>query len=141
MRRNNDVVEQRNPTCACRLAPLRACWIAAALLTSAALHPAQAQTVSINNTSYPATSLEVGDNYSVVISGATPYGAVTLIANGGSPYLFGYTDGSGNFSVTGTIVSAVVGAWTEYWYVNGVALTAANPDTYWLPHAPTLPVF
>lgn len=102
--------------------------------------PLAAQTVAISNVSYPGTGLEVGDTVGVTITGAAPNGAVTVVANGGSPYYFGTTDGSGYKFIPSTITSSDVGSWSEVWYVNGVALTVVNPNSY-LPYAPRLPNF
>ena len=101
--------------------------------------------VTLTNLTSPFTQLEVSDVAQISISGAAPNSAVTVSLNGGSPYYYGQTDGSGNWSTTSTMTSALLGGAdqitaTEYWYVGGVALTPTVPSS-WLDLAPTLPTF
>lgn len=106
-----------------------------------AVSPLFAQgTVTLNNVSYPFTSIEVGNTVQVQITGAAPNGQVTVVQNGGAPYVFGTTDASGNWQVTATETAANIGDYQQLWYVNGVAVTpwVAPPYLGW---APTLPDF
>jgi hypothetical protein len=101
----------------------------------------RAQTVTILNASYFGTGLEVGDTVEVYIEGAAPNAEVTVVANGGSPYSYGYTDGYGNWSNSSELEAGAVRSWTEYWYVNGSAMTPKNYDSVYLRWAPNLPDF
>ena len=60
---------------------------------------AQGQTVAISNVFHPGTGLEPGDTVGISISGATPGGSVTVIANGGTLYLYGYVLPNGTWSI------------------------------------------
>jgi hypothetical protein len=99
------------------------------------------QTVTLSNLSHSYTHLEVGNVVRVQITGAAPFGTVTVVQNGNAPYTFGQTDGNGNWSTTSTETSDYVGSYNQVWYVNGVALSPNNPNTTYLPYAPTLPAF
>jgi hypothetical protein len=86
---------------------------------------ALAQTVSITNTTRGgSTTFYVGDSWRVDVTGA-PNQPVTVSANYNGTDLGtaseGQTDGNGQFTLTGTMDSSVVGNWTEVWYVGGVA--------------------
>ncbi len=107
----------------------------------AAVTLANAQTVKLLNQSKPFTSLEVGNTFQIVIAGAAANGTVTFTLNGAGPFTAGTTDGSGNFSTTGTMGSSDVGSYSETWYVNGTAVTPSNPNANWIPFGPTLPNF
>jgi hypothetical protein len=93
------------------------------------------QTVTLRNVSHPETHIEVGNIVEVRISGAAPFGTVTVVENGGSPYEFGTTGSSGNWSVTATESSAEIGPYTQTWYFDGVAMTPESPNIY-LPYQP-----
>lgn len=49
-----------------------------------------------------------------------PNQPVTVMMPPGSPYTFGNTDGSGNWSTSGSWVAGNAGSYTEYWAVGGV---------------------
>lgn len=118
-----------------RLAPL----IFTGLASTVIMH-AQG-TVSLRNVSYPYTRLEVGNTVEVTITGAAPFGTVTVVENGGSPFEFGSTNGFGDWSTTGVETAGYVGSYNQRWYVNGVEMTPNNPDATYLPFAPRLPSF
>ena len=48
----------------------------------------QTGSVALRNVSVPFTSLEVGNIVEVTITGATPFGTVTVVQNGQPPYVF-----------------------------------------------------
>ena len=66
----------------------------------ALLHPAPY--VSLVNVSHPFTPLEPNDTVQVSISFAARNGTVTVVQNGGAPYVMGTTDQSGFWSTTAT---------------------------------------
>jgi len=108
------------------------------VILGAQMDTARAQSVAIQNVSYPGTALEVGETVGISISGGTPGSSVTVNING-TLYSVGTTDGSGNWSTTSSITSGFADTdWTEHWYVNGTETTPSNSD---LLFAPTLPVF
>jgi hypothetical protein len=85
-----------------------------------------------------ASAFLVGDNWSVMISGALANSAVTVSGSGpGGPFSGvnqGTTDNNGWFSITRLIDSTAVGSWSEQWYVGGVlvgsvSFTVAQPST------------
>lgn len=123
---------------------MRLVGIIAAVLGGAATG-GQAQTVSISNVSHPGTALEPGDTVSINISSATPGAPVTVMtlssAGSSGPYLYGYVQSNGTWTTSSPVTASVVGAWQEYWYVNGVYVKPANPNMTYLPYAPTLPSF
>lgn len=86
-------------------------------------------TAVLSNTSRPGQSFQVGDSWSLQITGA-PNSPVSDAATqngqslGSTPY--GSTDGNGNFSLTGTFTSATAGTWSEAWTVGGVAAPTLN---------------
>jgi len=100
-----------------------------------------AQTVTIRNVSHPNTHIEVGNVVEVDISGAAQFGTVTVVQNGGAPYVFGETDIDGSWTVTAAETGGNVGAYNQHWFVNGVEMTPLNADTNWFPYAPALPDF
>jgi hypothetical protein len=85
--------------------------------------PPQTTTVALQNTSRPGQAFQVGDSWLITITG-TPNSPVTDTATqngvslGTTPY--GSTDSNGNFSLTGSMASGVVGSWMEQWSVGGV---------------------
>lgn len=98
-------------------------------------------TVSLQNVTHPFTKLQVNDFVRVNITGATPYGTVTVVQNGQAPHVFGSTDADGNWQITAEETIEFIGSYTQYWYVNGAALTPANPDPTMFAWAPALPNF
>ena len=71
--------------------------------------------------------LQPGDTWTITISGASPNTQVTVQGgkNGASDKTpMGSTDGSGNFSLSGTITADNIGSWAETWYV-GSALSGS----------------
>src|ERR1035437_1531908 len=74
-------------------------------------------------TSRGGTSLQVGDTWTVAITGATPKAPVTVSGSMPSGAFsgssMGSTDASGTFSKSGTWDAGTVGAWQESWMVGG----------------------
>lgn len=73
-------------------------------------------------TSRGGTALQVGDTWTLRITGASPNSVVAV--NGGKNGAavisqMGSTDSSGSFSLSGQITSDQVGSWSEYWTVGG----------------------
>jgi hypothetical protein len=72
-------------------------------------------------TSRGSKAMQVGDSWTVTIMGATPGLQVNVRGSmpGGSfpATLQGMTDGSGNFSKTGTVGTGEIGSWNETWSV------------------------
>lgn len=79
---------------------------------------AYAPKLSFATSSGNATSPKVGDSWGIAITGAKPNAPVTATANGSSSNM-GSTDGSGNFSKTGSFGAGDVGSWQESWYAGG----------------------
>lgn len=78
-------------------------------------------------TSRGGTTLYPGDTWVIRIAGASPNQQVTVKGGQGgaqSVAVMGTTDGSGNFSKSGTITADQVGAWSEAWSV-GSALSGS----------------
>ena len=115
---------------------LLACFLLVLSMASA-----QTGSVSLRNVSFPFTSLEVGTTVEVKITGATPFGTVTVVENGNPPYVFGTTDAFGNWSVQAVETQVYVGSYHQIWYVNGVDVPPSNPDPIYLPSSPRLPSF
>lgn len=83
--------------------------------------------IQITNTSRPGQPLQVGDNWQVNITGATPNSPVTVSgtqngASSGPAAAEGTTDSNGNFSTSGTMTASTVGNWAEQWSVAGKIL-------------------
>lgn len=100
-----------------------------------------AQTVKLRNVSHSGTQFEAGNIVEVAITGAVPSGTVTVIQNGGAPFVFGTTDSSGNWSITATESGSDVGSYSQSWFVDNVpmtpgrqqpvsALSASAPELY-----------
>jgi hypothetical protein len=79
-----------------------------------------------------------GDTWTITISGAQPNQSILVTGGVGGAQNktpTGTTDGSGNFSLSGTIDSTEIGIWNEVWSVNGVTVgsiaftVAATPPT------------
>jgi len=90
---------------------------------------ATAASVVLKNVSKPGTNIEVGNTVQVEITGAAPFGTVTVDQTkddvwGGGPVVMGSTDGNGYYSVTATEGADNIGKYTQVWAVNGIA---ANP--------------
>jgi hypothetical protein len=62
---------------------------------------------------------QVGDGWSVLITGGAPNSPVTVSVNGGASQNYGNTDASGNFTTSGTFTADQVGKYTEQWSVGG----------------------
>lgn len=101
---------------------------------------ADGASVRIRNVSFPHTALEVGNTVEVRIADATPFGTVTVIQGGAPPFIFGTTDGAGNWSTTQQETAEYVGTYNQTWYVNGIEIPPDNSHTL-SAHAPSLPVF
>ncbi len=88
-----------------------------------------------NLTSGNSSTLQVGDNWQISISGATPNTQVSVTGGQGgqsATTVMGSTDSNGNFSLSGQISSSQVGAWQESWSVGSaasgfIAFTVAAP--------------
>lgn len=83
--------------------------------------------IQIVNTSRPGQPLQAGDNWQVNITGATPNSPVSVSgtrngASSGPSAVEGTTDGSGNFSTSGTMSAENVGNWAEQWAIAGKIL-------------------
>ncbi len=98
-------------------------------LASGAL--AQTPSVSITNTTRGGhTVFYVGDSWTVSITGGAANAAVQVCIPGScSPE--GYTDGSGNYTLSGYMSSGDVGTWNETWSVGGVTATP-DPLTFYV---------
>lgn len=89
----------------------------------------QGVTASLVNTSRPGQSLQVGDSWTLTVTGP-PNSPVSDLAvqNGNSlgvtPY--GSTNSSGVFTLNGTATAGTVGTWSETWSVGGVNAPALN---------------
>ena len=73
------------------------------------------------------TNYQVGDSFTLAVHGAANQQVVvTQTTNGvtGAPFVFGQTDGNGNFFVSSTWGAANAGSYTQAWTVGGAA---ANP--------------
>ncbi len=80
-------------------------------------------TVQLTNTSRPGQTFQVGDGFTLSVVGAanspvTGSGTQNGVSKGTTPY--GNTDGSGRFSISGTMTADTIGSWTEVWTVGGV---------------------
>ena len=74
----------------------------------------------IDNTHPGTTHYRVGDSFTVQVKGA-PNQPVAVTIPPGSPYVFGNTDGSGNWSISSSWASGNAGSYTQNWTVGGVA--------------------
>jgi hypothetical protein len=88
-----------------------------------------AVTATLQNTSRPGQSFQVGDSWQLTVTGpANSPVSDTATQNGNSmgttPY--GSTNGSGVFTLTGAIGASQVGTWSETWSVGGVSAPAIN---------------
>ncbi len=110
-------------------------------LVSLTLQTGYSQTVTIRNVSYPGTGLEVGNTVEIKITGASPFGTVTVVENGNPPFTFGTTNIFGIFTITAVETTPYIGSYSQQWYVNGTAMTPINPDIVYFPFAPRLPFF
>lgn len=109
----------------CRLLARVMGWLMMALLATAAQSVAQAQpSVTLTNTTRGGTDLIAGDNFRIDVTGGSPNAAVTvgMTKNGSSlgTWSMGTTNGSGTYTLTGSVSAGDVGSWTETWYVGGV---------------------
>ncbi len=100
------------------------CWLIVCVLLPAS---AQGQTVELLNLSRPgAVNFYVGESWQINVTGS-PYQqvAVTATHNGvpSGPTVVGSTDGSGRFTLNGSMSTAEIGSWTEVWTVGGVQAT------------------
>jgi hypothetical protein len=94
-------------------------------------------TATITNVSRPGQSFQVGDSWSLLITG-TPGVAVvgTASQNGAAPSSsnFETTNESGQLTLTGTFGAGDVGTWSESWLVGSgspytISFSVANPVT------------
>lgn len=100
-----------------------------------------AGTVELRNLSYPHTLIEAGTYVQVVITGSTPKGTVTVVQNGGAPYVFGTTNDSGNWDVTALETTADVNDYYQTWYVNDVAVSPVPQLSGYLSQTAYFPSF
>ena len=87
---------------------------------------AQTPTVQLTNLTRGGTNFIVGDEWRIDITGP-PYQEVRVCAtfNGSSIgcTVYGQTDSSGTFQLSGIMDASTVGSWVETWYVGGVQAT------------------
>ena len=92
----------------------------AAPTLSFCVQPLPSPTLSLSvNGPQSGSTYYVGDSFTLNVSGA-PNAPVTVAGPGGTPYTFGYTDGNGNWSVSGSWSPANIGCFTQYWSVAGM---------------------
>jgi hypothetical protein len=94
-------------------------------------------TVQISNVSRPGFGFQVGDSFSLIVTGQAGSAVEATATQNGralgrTPY--GNTDGSGRFTLTGTFDPSTAGVWSEQWFVGGapagsLAFTVATPYT------------
>ena len=90
------------------------------------VQPLPAATLSLSvNGPQSGSNYYVGDSFTLNVSGA-PNAPVTVAYPGGTPYTFGYTDGNGNWSVSGSWSPANIGCFTQYWSVAGMPAPALS---------------
>jgi hypothetical protein len=98
--------------------------------------------VQITNASRPGQTFQVGDSFTVVVIGPpnSPV-AVTGTQNGTSTGTtpFGSTDGSGRFTVGGSMTPDTVGSWSEVWTVGGIAAPTVTFSVAAAPGAAATP--
>ena len=107
--------------------PLRFLLVAASMLFAMA-SVSSGQTIQLTNVTHPQISpnFRVGDEYRLTVSGP-PNQPVSVVqtTNGttGNPFIFGYTDPSGTFTLSGIQTSANIASYEQVWSVgNSVAL-------------------
>jgi hypothetical protein len=92
-----------------------------------------APTIQLQNMSRPGQPFQVGDNWSLTLTGAPNAAVINTAAQNGisigaTPY--GQTDGNGKLVLTGTFTPDTVGTWSETWQVGtgsaSVSFTVAN---------------
>ena len=101
------------------------------------------QTVTLTNTANAALSPDFvsGDTFSLTITGGAANSPVTLVAtkdgvaDPNNPWTAGTTDGSGNFTITGTETSSYVAEYSQTWSVGGVAV--GSPIAFEVIYNPT----
>ena len=85
--------------------------------------------ITDNNTG-SLTKLAVGDSFTVVVMGAPPRSLVTVtVSETGWSGTLGYTDESGSFRLSGTVVSSLAGTWHQTWSI-GAAVAQPNPLSF-----------
>ena len=93
--------------------------------------PASAKGGSLSFSTSGGSSPKVGDTFQVAITGATPNARVSVSGSGPggafSGTSMGTTDGSGNFSKSGTFDASTVGNWSETWSVNTTQSSVSLP--------------
>jgi hypothetical protein len=85
--------------------------------------PPQPTNVTLQNTSRPGQQFQVGDSWTLSITGmanspVTDTASQNGVSLGTTPY--GSTDSNGRFSLSGSMGSGTVGTWMEQWSVGGV---------------------
>lgn len=93
-------------------------------------------------TSRGGTALQVGDSWEISITGAPPNTPVSV--TGGktgvqTTTVMGTTDGSGNFSISGTFTPDQVATWSEVWQVGGLRVGSLIAFTVSPPPNPAAP--
>ena len=112
------------------------CVVVVVALAAPLAVQAQTPTVSVTNTTRGGSGLwyYVGDGYSVQIHGA-PNSAVTVSGYHDNWYYedtpYGYTNGSGDLTITGTQTSTEIGNWYEVWSVGGVQASPTLNMVVW----------
>jgi len=88
-----------------------------------------------DNVTFSTSTFYIGDSYTLRISGGKPNSPVTYTQSGAGPYSMGNTDGSGNYTLTGT-APAPASTWSQVWMVAGVA-AYPNPLLFTVANKPT----
>jgi hypothetical protein len=109
---------------------------------SAAVTPVRRGGQLTFTTSKGTAALQVGDTWLVAISGASPNSPVTVSGSGpGGAFSntpMGSTDGSGNFSKSGSVGTAEIGSWSEQWAVGGAPSGAFSFTVAAVPTSPVI---
>jgi hypothetical protein len=91
--------------------------------TAELYHPAGIQFTPkvqiVDNGTNSTTTLNVGDSFSFLVTGASPSSLVFVSEPGWSAPL-GYSDASGSFRLSGNVGADVVGTWQQTWTIGGV---------------------
>lgn len=115
---------------------MKSILISVALCFCPCLGSLAAQTLTLNNTANSGLNdpeigadFVAGDTFSLVITGAAPNAAVTLLEwqndvplNGGQQWTAGRTDANGNFTIYGRQTANYIATYLEVWFVNGVEI-------------------
>lgn len=96
----------------------------------AAVSAVKAGTLSLQNTSRNSANFQVGDNFKLTISGASPNQPLYVSGSQGGqsfgPSQQGQTDASGTFSLAGVMTADSLGQWIEVWAVGSPTNTTGT---------------